>query len=99
MNMKAIMQQAQKMQKNLLKDQDEINSKIFENENSQVYIKANGKKEILEIKIKEKESLDKEDIEMLEDSIMVVLNGLLEKINKKKKKVMSKYGSGLNGLF
>ena len=78
MNMQAIMKQAQKMQKDMIKDQEEIQNMIFEEENSQVYVKGNGKKEILEIKFKDMDSLDKDDLEMLSDSLVVVINKFID---------------------
>ncbi len=99
MNMQAIMKQAQKMQKDIMKEQEEIQKMEFTEENSQVSIKANGKKEISEIKIKMGDNLDSDDIEILEDSIMVVLNNLFNKIDSETEKRMGKYGSGLSGLF
>ena len=50
MNMQAIMQQAQKMQKKIMQEQEEIQKMEFVEENSQITVKANGKKEIIEIK-------------------------------------------------
>ena len=97
--MQAIMKQAQKMQKDIMKEQEEIQKMEFTEENSQVSIKANGKKEISEIKIKMGDNLDSDDIEILEDSIMVVLNNLFNKIDSETEKRMGKYGSGLSGLF
>ena len=99
MNMQAIMKQAQKMQKDIMKEQEEIQKMEFTEENSQVSIKANGKKEISEIKIKMGDNLDSDDIEILEDSIMVALNNLFNKIDSETEKRMGKYGSGLSGLF
>ncbi len=99
MNMQAIMKQAQKMQKDMIKDQEEIQNMIFEEENSQVYVKGNGKKEILEIKFKDMDSLDKDDLEMLSDSLVVVINKFIDNVDKETEKKMSKYGNGLNGLF
>lgn len=99
MNMQAIMKQAQKMQKDILREQEEIQKMEFCEENSQVLVKANGSKQITEIKFKCDDALDKDDLEMLEDSLVVVFNNLFKKIDKETEKRMSKYGSGLNGLF
>lgn len=99
MNMQAIMKQAQKMQKEILKEQEEIQNTIFTEETANVFVKANGKKEILDIKFNFDESLDQEDLEMLQDGVMVVINNLFKKIDKETEKKMSKYGNGLNGLF
>ena len=51
MNMQAIMRQAQNLQKDMLKVQEEVEAKEFEGESSLVKVKVNGKKEILSVKI------------------------------------------------
>ena len=43
--------------------------------------------------------LDKDDLEMLSDSLVVVINKFIDNVDKETEKKMSKYGNGLNGLF
>lgn len=98
MNMQAIMKQAQKMQKDMMKSQNEINNKVFESSNSMVQIKMKGTYEIEEFKIKI-DCIDKEDIEMLEDSIKVAINNVIEQIKTETENKMGAYTQGLPGIF
>ena len=63
MNMQAMMQQAQKLQRDMLKAKDEVEGKTFTSKQSLVEVVMKGNKEVLSVKI-EAENLDKEDIEM-----------------------------------
>lgn len=98
MNMQAMLKQAQKMQKDMMNAKNEIDNMIFEETNSFVTVKANGKKEILEVKI-DSDSMDKDDIEMLQDIIMVVINSIFKKIDAETEKKLGKYTQGMPGLF
>lgn len=97
MNMQAIMRQAQNLQKEMLKTKDEIDAKIFEYNNSVISIKANGKKEILNIDIKFSE-FDSEDLLEINDIVMVGLNSLFKDIDNYTESKMSKF-SNIPGLF
>ena len=98
MNMQQIMKQAQSLQKDLEKVQKEIESTEFDGESSIVKVKAKGDKSIVSITIDKNASLEKDDIEMLEDMILVAVNNAFEKIDEFKEKKMSKYGN-IPGLF
>ena len=98
MNMQALMRQAQNLQKDMLKVQEEIASKEFEGESSIVKVKANGNKEILSVEIDKSASLEADDIEMLEDMIMVAINNTFKEIDEFREKKMSKFGN-IPGLF
>lgn len=98
MNMQAMLKQAQKMQKDMMDAKNEIDNMIFEETNSFVTVKANGKKEILEVKI-DNDSMDKDDIEMLQDIIIVVINSVFKKIDAETEKKLGKYTQGMPGLF
>lgn len=98
MNMQALMRQAQNLQKDMLKAQEEIEKKEFEGESSIVKVKANGKKEILSIEIDKEASLEKDDIEMLEDMITVAINNTFKKVDEYRDQKMSKF-SNIPGLF
>ena len=98
MNMQAMLKQAQKMQKDMMDAKNEIDNMLFEETNSFVTVKANGKKEILEVKI-DNDSMDKDDIEMLQDIIMVVINSIFKKIDAETEKKLGKYTQGMPGLF
>ena len=97
MNMQAMLRQAQQMQKDMLKIKEEIDNTEFTGESSLVTVKLNGKKEVLEVKIKSDE-LEKDDIEILQDMIMVAINQAMKEIDEVTEKKMSKYGN-IPGLF
>ncbi len=98
MNMQALMKQAQNLQKDMLKIQEEIENTEFEGENSLVKVKVNGKKEILSITIDKNASLSNEDLEMLEDMIMVSINNAFKKVDTLREQKMSKFGN-IPGMF
>lgn len=98
MNMQAIMKQAQKLQADMTAAKEKINNTIYESSSSFVTVKMNGQKQVLDIKI-DSESLDKEDIEMLEDMLLVAINENNKKIDKDTEEKMGKYTQGMPGLF
>ena len=79
-NMQQIMKQAQKMQADLQKKQEEAANTEFEVSagGGAVVVKATGAKEIKEILIK-KEVVDPDDIEMLQDLVLTAINEALRK--------------------
>lgn len=101
-NIGGMLKQAQKLQTDILKMQEELGSKIVESSSGggMVTTKVNGKQEILSITI-DKAVVSPDDVEMLEDLIVASIN---EALNKSKNMVtdeMSKLTGGLNlpGLF
>lgn len=101
MNMQRLMQEAQKMQAQLQKDQKELENTVYEGSSSLVTLKINGKYVVTEVKINlpEGDSIEFDDKEMLEDMVMVAMNDALKKISNDKDKKMGKYGQGLAGLM
>lgn len=98
MNIQAMMKQAQKMQKDMLATKEEIDKMTFEGSSSFVTVKVNGKKELIDVKI-ENDSLEKEDIEMLQDIIIVAVNEAMKKVDEETERKMGKYTQGMPGLF
>ncbi len=98
MNIQAMMREAQKLQKEMMKEKEIIDSTIYEGESSFVKVKVNGKKEIVEVNIAQ-ESMDKEDIEMLQDILQVAINDAMKKVDKDTEDKMGKYTKGMPGLF
>ena len=98
MNMQAMLQKAQKMQKEMMKTQEEINNKVFEGKSSFVNVKVKGTKEVIEVNI-DSDKMDKDDIEMLQDIIVVALNDALSKVDKETEDKLGKYTQGMPGLF
>lgn len=98
MNMQSIMAQAQKMQRDIQKKQEEINNTDFESTSGAVRIVLSGKKEIKEITIDKNIIKDEDDIEALEDMIKIAFNDAINKINTETQKKMGAYAN-LNGLI
>lgn len=99
MNIQALMKQAQTLQKDMQKVEEEIEKTTFEGESSLVKVKVNGKKEVISITIENKDNLEKDDLEILEDMIMVALNNAFKKVDDLREKKMSKYTNMMPGLF
>jgi len=98
MNIQAMMKQAQKLQKDMMNAKEEINNTTFEVKSSFVTVKVKGTKEIESIKI-DADTMEKEDIEMLEDMILVAINDVNKKIDKDTETKLGKYTQGMPGLF
>ena len=99
MNMQALMREAQKMQKELTKTQAELEKTTYEGSSSMVSVVVNGKKELVSLKINTEETIEKDEIELLEDMVLVAVNDALKKAEDDKNKKLSKYGQGLTGLM
>jgi DNA-binding YbaB/EbfC family protein len=98
MNMNALMQQAQKMKKDMETKQKEIESSTFEGNSELVDIILYGSKKVKSVKIK-KSSLDEEDVEILEDMIKIAMNEALNKIEKTTEEKMGVYAKQFGGLM
>ena len=99
MNMQALMREAQKMQKELQKTQKELEDTIYEGSSSLVFVKMNGKKELVSVEIKNDGDFNSDDLDMLSDMIMIAVNEAVKKVDKDKDSKLSKYGNGLSGLM
>ncbi|SEO39449.1 hypothetical protein SAMN04488134_10722 [Amphibacillus marinus] len=102
-NMNKMMKQMQKMQKDMMKAQEELQEMTFEATagGGMVKVIANGKKEILEVEIKE-EVVDPDDVEMLQDLIIAATNEVLAKVEDTSNDTMGKFTKGMNlpgGMF
>lgn len=97
MNMQAMLKQAQNMQKDMMKIKGEIDSTEFTGESSLVKVTVLGTKKVVDVKI-DADSLEKDDIEMLQDMIMVAINDANKKVDETTEKKMSKFGN-IPGLF
>lgn len=99
MNIQNLMREAQKMQKELQKTQSELENTNYEGTSSLVNITLNGNKDVVAVKINFDDVLEKDDIEMLEDMILVAFQDAAKKVDKDKEKKLGKYGQGLSGLM
>ncbi len=98
MNMQQIMQQAQRMQREISKSKEEIDNTVFTHEMSFVSVEMYGSKKIKSIKIN-RESISSDEIADAEDLITVAINECLKKIESATKEKLGKYGSALDGLM
>lgn len=98
MNIQAMMKQAQKLQKDMMAEKEKIDQQIFIGKSSIVEVKMNGRKEVLEVIIST-ESLEQDEIEMLQDMIMIAMNDAMKQIDQETEKKMGKYTQGMPGLF
>lgn len=101
-NMNQMIKQAQKMQEQMLKMQEEMETKTFTADagGGAVSATVNGKKELLDIVLKE-EVVDPDDIEMLQDLILAAVNEAMRQAEKDSEAQMGSLTGGMNipGLF
>ncbi len=100
MNMNSLMQQAQRMQKELAKKQAELEEKLFEVVSSGGAIKVSiyGNRRIEKIDI-DKDAIDPEDKEMLEDMIKIAINDAMNLIDAENEKITRSMTSGMRMPF
>jgi len=96
MNMNMI-KQAQKMQEDLLKMQEEMEERTYSAQSGGGAVTAvvSGKRELTELVI-EPDAVDPEDVEMLQDLIVAAVNEALRKAETSMSESMSKLTGGLN---
>ncbi len=99
MNMNALMQQAKKMQEQMMKAQEELEQTevVGVSGGGMVTVTMNGKKEIKSIKL-DKTAVDPDDIEMLEDLIIVAIKDANTKADELSKDKMGGM-AGMGGLM
>lgn len=102
MNMQQIMRQAQKMQKKMEEAQIEAAAEVVSASagGGMVSVKVNGKQELLEISI-EKDVVNPDDIEMLQDLIIAAVNEGMKKAQQVMQDKLQSITGGLNipGMF
>ena len=99
-NMANLMQQAQKMQKQMEEQAKEMESKEFTatSGGGAVEVTVSGKREVLKVKL-DQEVVDPDDVEMLEDLIVAATNEALRKVEEASASAMSKLTGGMPGMF
>ena len=86
-NMQQMLMQAQKMQRGLKKAKDELTKKEFVvSKGGMVKVTALGSKEIVEILIEE-DAFEIENKELIEETIALCINEILQKIEKEEHKI------------
>ena len=102
MNQAAMMKQAQKMQQEMLRMQQEQEAKTFTAQagGGMVAATVNGKHELVALEINP-ESVDPEDVEMLQDMVIAAVNEAMRAADTEAANNMSRLTGGLNlgGLF
>ena len=101
MNMNMI-KQAQKMQQDMLKMQEEMEAKEYEatSGGGMVTARVNGKHELVSLTVNP-ETVDPDDVEMLQDMVVAAVNEAMRKAEAEASQSMAKLTGGLNlgGLF
>ena len=102
MNQAAMMRQAQKMQQDMLRMQEEMENKTYTATAGGGMVKAevNGKHELVNLEINP-EAVDPDDVEMLQDLVIAAVNEAMRAADTDAANNMSKLTGGLNlgGLF
>ena len=97
-----MMKKIQKMQKDMLKAQKDIEESVFTGSaaGGMVTIEVKGTKEINKVNINPS-VVDPEDVEMLEDVILLALNDAFRQVYEKTESTMGQFTKGMNipGLF
>ena len=105
MNQMNMIKQAQKMQQDMLRMQEEMENKEYEATVGGGMVKAvvNGKHTVLSVEINP-EAVDPDDVEMLQDMVVAAVNEAMRKAESEASANMSKLTGSLNlgnlgGLF
>ena len=102
-NMQGMMKKVQKMQKDMKKLQDELKQRTVEVTvgGGALTIIMNGEKNVESVKINDKNVIDPEDTEMLEDLIVAGVNEAYKKVDDMMAAEMSKITGGMKlpGMF
>ena len=98
-NQMNMMKQAQKMQQDFLKMQQELESKEFEFTAGGGAVKATmiGTRQLQSITI-DPELLDPDDVEMLQDLVLAAVNGAIKLADDETNKAMATLQGGLGGF-
>lgn len=99
-NMQQLMRQAQKMQQDMEKAQQELADTQIEASagGGMVICTVTGMKEIVSLKINP-EIVDPEDVEMLEDTVLAAVREAIAKAEELYKNKMGAIAGGMGGLF
>ena len=102
MNQAAMMKQAQKMQQEMLRMQEEMENKTYSatSGGGMVTAEVNGKHEVVSLMVKP-EAVDPDDVEMLQDMVIAAVNEATRAADAEAANNMSRLTGGLNlgGLF
>ena len=99
MNQAAMMKQAQKMQQDLMKMQEDLENQTYSASagGGVVTAEVSGKRELLNVTI-DPEAVDPDDVDMLQDMIVAAVNEALRKAEEASAQSMSRITGGLGSL-
>ncbi len=99
-NMGNLMKQAQRMQRQMEESQKELEAKEFTAKagGGAVEVTVSGKKEVTKV-VLDKEVVDPDDVEMLQDLIMAATNEALRMVEAASQEAMGKMTGGLGGGY
>lgn len=97
MNMKNLMAQAQRMQRDIMKKKEEVEKKEFTGKSELVTVTVNGKKDLVKVEFAKEVASD--DLEALQDMIVIATNNANKEVDAAMEAAMGQYGSMFNGLF
>ncbi|MBR5280126.1 MAG: YbaB/EbfC family nucleoid-associated protein [Clostridia bacterium] len=95
-SMQRMMQQAQQLQREMAKEQEELEATVFEGTSGggMVKVTMQGSKKVTGVELKP-EVVDPDDVEMLQDLIVAAINDCTSKIDAVSEEKMGKYTAGL----
>ncbi|MBD3343573.1 MAG: YbaB/EbfC family nucleoid-associated protein [Chitinivibrionales bacterium] len=96
-NMSKLLKQAQKMQNQMMKAQEELSQKQVEGTagGGMVKVVMNGSNELISLSLN-KEVVDPDDVEMLEDLIVAAYNNAQEQVKEMSQSALGSLGGGMN---
>lgn len=100
-NMQQLMRQAQKMQQQMVKMQEELDERTYEGTagGGAVACSVSGKRQLLSLTI-DRDAVDPDDVEMLQDMIIAAVNDALKKGEETRESEMARLGgAGMGGMF
>ena len=102
MNQAAMMKQAQKMQQDMIRMQEEMENKTYSASSGGGMVTAtvNGKHQVVGMEIKP-EAVDPDDVEMLQDMVIAAVNEAMRVADEDAQQNMSRITGGFNlgGMF
>ena len=102
MNQAAMMKQAQKMQQDMIRMQEEMENKTYSASSGGGMVTAtvNGKHQVVGMEIKP-EAVDPDDVEMLQDMVIAAVNETMRVADEDAQQNMSRITGGFNlgGMF
>ena len=99
-NMQQLMRQAQKLQEQMTKAQEDIDSREFTAQagGGMVSVVVTGKKEVKSIEI-DPQCVDPDDVEMPQDMIIAAMNEALRNAEETRNNELSRLAPGMGGMF